>query len=109
MDFNDPMNRVELHEKPFTELEFNLLQAELNPIRHLLALLGAHHIFHVNGLRVNIKFSISRSSGNLIIFLQPVHRQQRNVGLVRKHGSLRNTRMKQCINLNCFYVTFNAR
>jgi len=32
----------------------NPLNAELNPIYHLLALLGAHHIFHVRGLRVNI-------------------------------------------------------
>jgi len=32
---------------------FNPLIAELNPICHLLALLGAHHIFHVSGLRVN--------------------------------------------------------
>ena len=31
---------------------FNPLKAELNPIFHLLALLGAHHIFHVSGLRV---------------------------------------------------------
>jgi len=30
-----------------------LLNAELNPICHLLALLGAHHIFHVSGLRIN--------------------------------------------------------
>jgi len=30
------------------------LNAELNPICHLLALFGAHHIFHVSGLRVNI-------------------------------------------------------
>jgi len=32
--------------------EINPLNAELNPICHLLALLGAHHIFHVTGLRV---------------------------------------------------------
>ena len=32
--------------------ELNPLNAELNPICHLLALLGAHHIFHVSGLRV---------------------------------------------------------
>ena len=31
---------------------FNPLNAELNPICHLLALLAAHHIFHVSGLRV---------------------------------------------------------
>ena len=34
----------------------NPLNAELNPICHLLALLGAHHIFHVSELRVNVKF-----------------------------------------------------
>ena len=33
---------------------FNPLNAKLNPIYHLLALLGAHHIFHVSRLRVNI-------------------------------------------------------
>jgi hypothetical protein len=30
----------------------NPLNAELNPICHRLALLGAHHIFHVSWLRV---------------------------------------------------------
>ena len=34
-------------------LGFNPSNAELNPICHLLALLRAHHIFHVSGLRVN--------------------------------------------------------
>jgi len=34
---------------------FNPLNAELNPICHLLALLGAHHILHVNRIRVNIE------------------------------------------------------
>jgi len=33
-------------------LIFNPLNAELNPICRLLALLAPHHIFHVNGLRV---------------------------------------------------------
>ena len=32
---------------------FNPLNSQLNPICHLLALLGAHDIFHVSGLRVN--------------------------------------------------------
>jgi len=32
----------------------NPLKAELNPFCHLLALLGAHHIFHVSGLRVKV-------------------------------------------------------
>ena len=31
---------------------FNLLNAELNPICYLLALLGAHHFLHVSRIRV---------------------------------------------------------
>jgi hypothetical protein len=31
---------------------FNPLNAELNPVCHLLALLGAHHILHVSRIRV---------------------------------------------------------
>ena len=31
---------------------FNPFNAELNSICHLLALLGAHHIIHVSGVRV---------------------------------------------------------
>jgi len=41
------------------DLGINPLNAELNPTCYLLALLGAHHIFHVGGLRV--KFSIVMS------------------------------------------------
>jgi len=32
----------------------NPLNAELNPIFHLLALLGAHHILHVSRIRVKL-------------------------------------------------------
>ena len=34
--------------------EINPLNAELNPIRHLLALVGARHVVHVSRIRVNI-------------------------------------------------------
>jgi len=34
--------------------QFNPLNAELNAICHLLALLGAHHILHVSRVRVNV-------------------------------------------------------
>jgi hypothetical protein len=34
----------------------NPLNAKLNPICHLLALLGAHHILHVSRIRVNPVF-----------------------------------------------------
>ena len=32
----------------------NSLNAELNPICHMLALLGSHHILHVSRIRVNV-------------------------------------------------------
>ena len=38
----------------------NPLNAELNPICHLLALLGAHHIFHFSGLRVKLVWLSTR-------------------------------------------------
>ena len=41
------------HLSAVTPSLINPLNAELNPICHLLALLGAHHILHVSGLRVN--------------------------------------------------------
>ena len=34
------------------------LNAELNPIFHLLVLLGAHHILHVSRVRVNSEVDI---------------------------------------------------
>ena len=37
----------------FTWDVFNLSNAELNPIRHLLPLVGARHIVHVSRIRVN--------------------------------------------------------
>jgi len=33
---------------------FNPLNTELNPICHLLALIGAHHILHVSRIRVKV-------------------------------------------------------
>ena len=35
-----------------TPMKFNPLNAELNPISYLLALLGAHHFLHVGTIRV---------------------------------------------------------
>ena len=43
------------HSGPLHLKLFNSLNAELNPIRHLLALVGARHIVHVSRIRVNMK------------------------------------------------------
>ena len=37
------------------QFHINPLNAELNPIRHLLALVAAHHIVHVSSVRVKKK------------------------------------------------------
>jgi len=42
-------------------LNFNPLNAELNSICHLLALLGAHHILHVSRIGVN-RFLLSTTA-----------------------------------------------
>ena len=41
-------------------LYFNPLNAELNSIRHLLALVGARHIVHVSRIRVNTLYLVHR-------------------------------------------------
>ena len=55
--FRESQNSVFLGVQPWahwlTELnKFNSLNADLNPICHLLELLGAHHILHVSRIRV---------------------------------------------------------
>jgi len=52
----DPSNFDYRHLVKFVGISsFNLLNAELNPTCHLLALLGAHHIFHVSRIRVKYR------------------------------------------------------
>jgi len=47
----------------------NPLNAELNPICHLLALLGAHHILHVSRIRVKGYFNPLNAELNPICHL----------------------------------------
>jgi len=46
----------------------NPLNAKLNPICRLLALLGAHLIFHVSGLRVNVHLEHCIEINTTVIF-----------------------------------------
>ena len=46
------------------EQYFNPLNAKLNPICHLLAVLGAHHILHVSRLRVNYHSTTMQNSSS---------------------------------------------
>jgi len=47
----------------------NPLNAELNPICHLQALLGGHHILHVSRVRVNGHFNPLNAELNPICYL----------------------------------------
>jgi len=61
---------IEVHFSVF--IYFNPLNAELNPICHLLALLGAHHILHVSRIRVKqhgVTLNVA-SKGNIVQKLQ---------------------------------------
>jgi len=46
--------KIDIYKNLAIITHINLLNAELNPICHLLALLGAHHILHVSRIRVNV-------------------------------------------------------
>jgi len=50
------------HEHNRAHKILNPINAELNPICHLLALLGAHHILHVSRIRVKREEYKMRSS-----------------------------------------------
>ena len=50
-------------------LTFNSLNAELNPIRHLQALVGARHIVHVSRIRV-------KDEAQTALFKDPVRTAQ---------------------------------
>jgi len=47
-----PLGRPNIRCESNIKVYFNPLNAELNPICHFLALLGAHHILHVSRIRV---------------------------------------------------------
>jgi hypothetical protein len=49
----------------------NTLNAELIPICHLLALLGAHHILHVS--RISVKIAIMKWLGHMASLEDNVH------------------------------------
>jgi transposase len=54
------------------------LSAELNPICHLLALLGAHHILHVSRIRVK-EISTDSFSDERIVITRKSNRKKSNI------------------------------
>jgi len=54
---------------------FNPLNAKLNPICHLLALIGAHHIFYVSELRVKAFTVVLEVAGISIVIIATILRR----------------------------------
>ena len=54
----------------------NPLNAELNPICHPLALLGAHHILHVSRIRVKDQFLEKMPSSLTLVLMRFLSKQQ---------------------------------
>ena len=53
-------------------IDINPLNAELNPIRHLLALVGARHIVHVSRVRIKSPIQLTTSqigAGDMFIYV----------------------------------------
>jgi len=72
---------------------FNPLNAKLNPICHLLALLGAHHILHVSRIRVNklyVNFCSRGSTVGIVTKRRPGRSGVRTPGRTRDLSLLRN-------------------
>ena len=59
----------------------NPLKAELNPICHLLALLGAHHVLHVS--RVGVKLCYNKK-GNVGTYNVTLRRDRATIVVVEK-------------------------
>jgi hypothetical protein len=88
---------------------FNPLKPQLNPICYLLAFLGAHHILHVNRIRVNIVGSdICRviiqgtyigfhgKAFDIYYIVQYVHQQYKRNTFLRLHGNTGYPTAPQC-------------
>jgi hypothetical protein len=56
--FNIPTHAHTIYTLKSTKIHINPLNAELNPICHLLTLLEAYPIFHISGIRVKEDYSI---------------------------------------------------
>jgi len=70
------------------QVTFNPLNAELNPICHLLALLGTHHILHVSRIRVKERYLSNCYGGPLKWVLRLGG--ERHLGIHRKFKNPEN-------------------
>ena len=89
-----------------TDFLINPLNAELNPICHLLALLGAHHILHISRIRVNPMLKRGAWFQEIYVKQDKIcihkHEQFTNQNMTRKASE--NLRGSYFL-LNCGWVT----
>jgi hypothetical protein len=76
---------------------FNPLNAELNPICHLLALLGAHHILHVSRIRVKNEMPAAARLPNkeeTVMYKQNIRNSLRHAARYLSYPALRTISLK---------------
>ena len=64
-------SKIKVYTVSFLRIYFNPLNPELNPICHLLALLGAHHFLHVSRIRVKL-LTFRRLMSYIYIYGAPI-------------------------------------
>jgi hypothetical protein len=77
--------------------EVNPLNAELNPICHLLALAGAHHFVDVNRIRVNNVFKVNEEIAHNKLISRTRHTELRKISkfLLELKWELKNRQLKK--------------
>jgi hypothetical protein len=93
----------------------NPLKTQLNPICHLLALLGAHHILHVSRIRVK-RHKLTLSSSDVPVFFTspqlPINRNQSVHGKsdavsVRRHAQTSVLSVRSSVRLHFTFPKIN--
>jgi len=88
--------------KQFSQKIFNPLYAELNPICHLLALLGAHHILHFSRIRIKLQIPFNGRINELrCLFVEIDEHQEGRVHSM--FGSSESENGAICLIL-CFHI-----
>ena len=83
--------------------EINPLNAELNPICYLLALLGAHHFLHVSRIRVKCKWENKTRNVELMLEKKQyrqvyvIDRSKDNCVRLNKYNSMSGTRTAESL------------
>jgi hypothetical protein len=99
-----PSLQIKVHRAPSScQMNFNLLNTELNPSCHLLALLGAHHILHVSRIRIKFLSYTSWHSSHL-----PTYQDRLHLSQYIQQKRMSHTFFPQILYRKCSHVGFQT-